>query len=257
MFLHEVFVCAILSLEMKRFCYTCLFALVLVACSATRDARLLEAVTFSYGNYGPADVRQLLEDGAEVNARNAEGLTPLLNAYGISQSLFEDDDQIEDAVESVRLLLAHGADVKACTPQGHNALDLALGQIYNEPLIQLLREQGLKPTNPEYELVWHASHNHAAEVKRLLDAGVSPNACSVQGIPAIWATMPIINHKPLSGECMELLLAAGADVSSLRYGFSLLDEAVMNEKCCGDIPPRYTQLLRDHGAKLVKYAEAE
>ena len=53
---------AILSLEMKRICYTCLFALVLVACSATRDARLLEAVTFSYGNYGPADVRQLLED---------------------------------------------------------------------------------------------------------------------------------------------------------------------------------------------------
>ena len=53
------------------------------------------------------------------------------------------------------------------------------------------------------------------------------------------------------------LLAAGADVSSLRYGFSLLDEAVMNEECCGDIPPRYTQLLRDHGAKLVKYVEAE
>lgn len=241
---------------MKRICYICLFALVLVACSATRDARLLEAVTFSYGNYGPADVRQLLEDGADVNARNAEGYTPLLNAYGISQSLFEDDDQIEDALESVRLLLAHGADVKARTPQGHNALDLALGQIHNAPLVQLLREQGLKPTNPEYELVWHACHNHAAEVKRLLDAGVSPNACSVQGIPAIWATMPILNLKPLSGECMELLLAAGADVSSMRFGFSLLDEAVVYESC-EEIPPRYTQLLRDHGAKLVKYAEAE
>ena len=245
------------SLAVNEKVLLCLYAFVLVACGATRNDQLLQAVTFSYGNYGPADVRQLLEDGADVNARNAEGYTPLLNAYGISQSLFEDDDQIEDAVESVRLLLAHGADVKACTPQGHNALDLALGQIYNEPLIQLLREQGLKPTNPEYELVWHARHNHADEVKRLLAAGVSPDACSVQGLSAIWATMPLVNVKPLSGECMELLLAAGADVSSLRYGFSLLDEAVMYEKCCGDIPPRYTQLLRDHGAKLVKYAEAE
>ena len=245
------------SLAVNEKVLLCLYVFVLVACGATRNDQLLQAVTFSYGNYGPADVRQLLEDGAEVNARNAEGLTPLLNAYGISQSLFEDDDQIEDAVESVRLLLAHGADVKACTPQGHNALDLALGQIYNEPLSQLLREQGLKPTNPEYELVWHAGHNHADEVKRLLAAGVSPNACSVQGLSAIWATMPLVNVKPLSGECMDLLLAAGADVSSLRYGFSLLDEAVMYEKCCGDIPPRYTQLLRDHGAKLVKYAEAE
>ena len=242
---------------MRKFCYACLYVFVLVACGATRNDQLLQAVTFSYGHYDPSDVRQLMEDGADVNARNAEGYTPLLNAYGISQSLFEDDEQIEDAVELVRLLLAHGADVKACTPKGHNALNLALGQIHNEAMIQLLREQGLKPNNPEYELVWHASHNHAAEVKRLLDAGVSPNACSVQGLSAIWATMPLVNVKPLSGECMELLLAAGADVSSLRYGFSLLDEAVMYEKCCGDIPPRYTQLLRDHGAKLVKYAEAE
>lgn len=114
---------------MRKFCYACLYVFVLVACGATRNDQLLQAVTFSYGHYCPSDVRQLLEDGADVNARNAEGYTPLLNAYGIFQSLFEDDDQIEDAVELVRLLLAHGADVKACTPQGYNALDLALGQI--------------------------------------------------------------------------------------------------------------------------------
>ena len=53
---------------MKRFCYTCLFALVLVACGATRNDQLLQAVTFSYGNYGPSDVRQLLAAGADVSS---------------------------------------------------------------------------------------------------------------------------------------------------------------------------------------------
>lgn len=223
--------------------------LLLPSCGQNRDAMLRQAVTFAYGDWSPADVGRLLAEGAAVNAVGEDGLPPLLCAYGIGQDMFEDDPQHEAAVESIHLLLKAGADVQARTPAGHNALDLALCRYNNEPVVRLLRELGLKATNPEYELVWHALHNHAEQVRRLLAEGVSPNAHSVDGCSALWAAMPWFNLKPHSAECMELLLAAGAEVNELRDGHSLMDMTMI---FCGDeMEYRYRDLLQQHGAVYV------
>lgn len=240
-------------IPMLRLCRPILLCLCLplltASCGQTRDSRLRQAVTFAYGDWSPADVCRLIDEGAAVNAVGEDGLPPLLCAYGIGQDMFEDDPQHEDAVESIHLLLKAGADVQARTPAGHNALDLALCRYNNEPVVRLLREQGLSATNPEYELVWHAMHNHAAQVRRLLADGVSPSAHSVDGCSALWATMPWFNLKPHSAECMELLLAAGAEVNELREGRSLMDMTMIF--CGEEMEYRYRDLLQQHGAVYV------
>lgn len=217
------------------------------ACASQRNAELLKAVTFEFGLWDAADVARLLDAGADVNACDAEGRTPLLNAYGVGRDLFEDDPRQEEAAESLNLLLAAGADVQACTPQGHNALDLALCQYNNEILVRILREKGIKASKPEYELVWHAMHNHADEVRRLLAAGVTPDALSADGCPAVWAAMPLLNLKNCSEESLELLLKAGADTQVLRYDRSLLDMAEIFRG--EEMAEAAVEQLKQHGAK--------
>ena len=232
--------------SLLRHAFLSTFCSLLVACGSARNAELLKAVSFEYGNWDAADVARLLDAGADVNARDAEGRTPLLNAYGVGCDLFEDDPRQEEAAESLNLLLAAGADVQARTPEGHNALDLALCQYDNEILVRILREKGLVASKPEYELVWHAMHNHAEEVRRLLAAGVSPDARSADGRSAVWAAMPVLNLKNCSEECLGLLLKAGANTQELRFGNSLLDwaEIFRGEEMSEDS----IELLKQHGA---------
>ncbi len=236
-------------MKLFRMLFLSLCGCSVVSCGVSRDTQLQQAVTFAFGAWCSSDVRRLLDEGAEVNTRDEKGYTPLLNAYGIGCGMFEDEPHHEDAVASLKLLLAHGADVHYHTPEGHHALDLALRHFNNEPVVAILREQGLTATRPEYELVWHAMHNHADEVRRLLAAGVSPNARSVDGSTALWATMPLLNLKEHSAECMDLLLAAGADVSVMSDGHSLLDRAMLFAG--EEMEPRYLDILRRYGAVPV------
>ncbi len=55
----------------------------------------------------------LLEHGADVNAKQQEDFTPLLEAAHNGQ------------LEMVELLLSYGADIHAKTADGHNAIDMA------------------------------------------------------------------------------------------------------------------------------------
>lgn len=227
-----------------------LCGVVLVPCGENREAQLHQAVTFATSAGKAADVRRLLAAGADVNSRDAKGCTPLLNAYGIGCDVFEYEPYHEDAVASLKMLLDAGADVNARTPSGLNALDLALRHSDNEPIVGLLRERGLRASNPEYELVWHAMHNHVAEVKRLLADGVSPDAHSADGQSALWATMPCFNGKSHASACMDLLLAAGADVNELRDGRSLLDMALIFAG--EEMEKRYVKILQRYGAVFVR-----
>ena len=64
------------------------FCGLLAACASQRNAELLKAVTFEYGNWDAADVARLLDEGADVNALDENGRSPLLNAYGVGFGLF-------------------------------------------------------------------------------------------------------------------------------------------------------------------------
>jgi ankyrin repeat protein len=73
--------------------------------------------------------RLLLEHGADINAQNQAGRTPLHRA------------SFNGAVEVVRLLLEHGADVEVKDKYGKTALQLAAREGRDE-VVKLLRERG-------------------------------------------------------------------------------------------------------------------
>jgi ankyrin repeat protein len=74
-------------------------------------------------------LRLLLEHGADLNAQNRVGRTPLHRA------------SFNGAVEVVRLLLEHGADVEAKNIVGGTALQEAADRGHGE-VVELLREHG-------------------------------------------------------------------------------------------------------------------
>jgi ankyrin repeat protein len=78
-------------------------------------------------------VRYLLDEGADVNGRGADGTTPLSEAAFFGHAAV------------VKELLVRGADVNAVSTAG-TPLDIALGQ-NNAAVIELLKHYGGKRTS--------------------------------------------------------------------------------------------------------------
>ena len=210
------------------------------------DRRLLEARSANgstllmqaslYGN--AADVRWLLEKGANPNLANASGVTALMWAT-------------EDA-EKVRALLAKGADAKVRSADGQTAMLMASDQSNNAEVIKALLEHGAKAT-PEQgidPLVMAAHNGDAGALKPLVEqrGGKFPPAALTEAATAdCLACVQTILEGSFSKEIlsaalrnasttsslevMKALLAAGADVNSrdAKYGTTALARAAYSD----------------------------
>jgi uncharacterized protein len=174
-----------------------LLAITSVAFSASGDARLADAVMRADGN----TVRTLLQQKADVNAAQADGMTALHWAAR------------QDDLETTQMLIRAGAKPDVATRYGVTPLYFACEK-GNAAMIDLLLQAGVDPNsaNPggETALMTAAKTGNVDAVKLLLDHGASINLKESQrGQTALmWAVLE--NHP----EVVNLLLTSGADINA-------------------------------------------
>jgi len=160
-----------------------------------------------------AIVSLMLAKGAAVNAADATGITPLVAAANV------------DNLEAARVLLAHGADVRATARTGLPATPLMGAAVNgNTELVRTLLTRkadiavvsadrvGVVKNGPVQLGKLTALHaaitgGNADVVERLLQAGAAVDAADVRGMtPLMWA---VATDRPQS-RIIRMLLASGA-----------------------------------------------
>jgi quinoprotein dehydrogenase-associated probable ABC transporter substrate-binding protein len=160
-------------------------------------------------------IKLLLESKANVNARDADNMTPLLEAV------------IRDDVPSIKVLLAHGADIQARGPQGFDPLALAIEERRYEAAKTLIDagakvnvvvgEERLTPlmitaaeSAPAPGVIFVPGSTRPIDVAKLLiKRGADVNAKDKTGMTALMVAASHDNA-PMIG----LLLQSGADATT-------------------------------------------
>ncbi len=146
----------------------------------------------------PAIAALLIAYGANVNAADMAGTTPLLAAATGSH------------LETLRLLIAHGANVRAAERRsGQNAL---MGGVYRPEIVRLLLDHGLEINARDRTGRTALMNCTYPQISALLIArGADVNARDSQGTTAL--IVMSMSDRP---ECVALLLKHGANVHSVN-----------------------------------------
>ena len=149
----------------------------------------------------PSMVAFLIARGADVNQRDRDGWTPLMQAA-----------YCDDAAD-VKVLKEHGGDPNALSPQNYTALGIATQYGKNAAALALV-EAGADLAKPigegGYTPLMLATANHAQPlVVALLKKGADVNARNSGGVTAL-----MIAAANGRAELVELLVHAGADLQA-------------------------------------------
>lgn len=160
-----------------------------LAAASLRAATFFDAVQ---SNDEPAVAAQL-KQGANVNAANAYGITPLWIAA------------TNGSASMTRLLLKSGADAKAKMPSGENAL-MAAARTGEPETIKALLAAGADPNAQESQqgesaLMWAAAENHPEAIAALIKGGANPNlhAKGLDLAPMKWMNVGMVDTMLPSG----------------------------------------------------------
>ena len=163
-------------------------------------------------------IELLLDSGADIEARNDKGGTPLLIAVA------------EGKLEIAALLLNRGADIEAKTNEGFTALMSAV-TVGNSSLLQLLLTKGANTEERDYQGI--AALHHAvlwcdedlgreAVIGILLMGGSDSETRTENGYTALHLAAA------QKSRAVSLLVAGGADLEAKSYdGYTPLQLAVV------------------------------
>jgi ankyrin repeat protein len=160
------------------------------------------------GTVALESMKLLIAKGADVNARNAYGATPLFNAIYQNNLIFPQDGPKREE-NGVSLLLDHGADVNARDNHGLTPLLFAAqGRCFR--FVPLLIERGAdvnaRDDGGRTALIYTAMGLDTATTRILLDHGAKINTQALNGMTALQAA---IENGPLRPE--EALEDIGAE----------------------------------------------
>lgn len=143
----------------------------------TTQADGMTALHWAAFHEAGAIAQQLIDAGADVNAKTAYSITPLSIACE------------RDNAQMVELLLNAGADVNDKLPGGRTMLMLA-ARTGNVGSVQHLLRAGADvnatETRGQTALMWAAAEDHVDVVDALLDAGADVNETAKSGFTAIF-----------------------------------------------------------------------
>ena len=146
----------------------------------------------------PQQIEAAIQAGADVNAQNNGGVTPLMVAAADNNN-----------PEVLKALIQAGADVNAYDKFGETALTMAAQYNNNPEVVSLLIQAGARDIKPA--LVWAAWDNNNPEVlKVLIQAGGDVNAKGFLGVTPIMRAAQY-NNNP---EVLKVLIQAGANVNA-------------------------------------------
>ena len=150
-------------------------------------------------------VQQLLDAGADINARDNAGNTVLMRTCRVWRYCHE----VRGGMDVVRFLVEKGVDVHARNAAGQNALEVAMcSRETDEEVLAYFRQLGLShPLGAE--LAMAAGHDRPDEVRRLLAAGADPNYANAVALHLCLGVGTYgMAHE---SEIVHMLLAAGAN----------------------------------------------
>lgn len=152
--------------------------------------------------YGSVEALQfLLEKGADANASNQSGATPLILAAW--------------SFERARLLIEHGATINAATDKGVTPLLVAASESGNARTVRYLLEKGADvrahDTEGEDVLTRAANFSDVETLKLLLDRGANPKRADALGYTALMNATTFRDSQRV-----RLLLAAGSNPNALN-----------------------------------------
>jgi hypothetical protein len=154
-------------------------------------------------------VRASLQQGADVNLKDADGWTPVLRASLTRRS-----------VETIRILVSKGADLSARDPFGRSPVILAAWSGDVE-VLRLLIDNGADvnatdKTQSESALIAAARRGNAKQVMTLLSAGAAVDYADQQGRTPLSYAFEAHRYgsgaEPDPWACVRLLLQAGASL---------------------------------------------